>query len=425
MNILSTIVTFIFVFGVLVFVHEFGHFYFAKKSGILVREFSIGMGPKIFSRQKNGTAYTIRWLPLGGYVRMAGWGEDDNTLEKGKSVGLVLNEQGEVVRINTSSKIQLENAVPLEVTFADLEKDLMIAGYVYGQGDQVSSFKVTHDATIIEEDTTEIRIAPLDVQMQSAPVLKRLLVNFAGPLNNFILALVLFVLLVFMQGGVQVTNTNALGEIQENSPAEAAGLKEGDEILAINGKEIKTWFDLTEIVSQSPEKSLALKVKSEDKEKNITLVPESISQNGETVGKMGVAAPMKKDVLSKITGGVRLFLDNSLGIFKALGSLITDFSLNKLGGPVMMFEYSSQAAKSGFTTVLALMAILSVNLGIMNLLPIPALDGGKIVLNLIEAVRGKPISPEKEGIVTFIGFIFMFGLMILVTWNDISRYFLK
>lgn len=424
MNIASTIVTFIFVFGVLVIVHEFGHFYFAKKSGILVREFSVGMGPKIFSRQKNGTTYTIRWLPLGGYVRMAGWGEDENTLPAGSNVGLVLKDE-KVQRINLSDKIQLTDALPLEVTNADLEKDLKISGFVYGQGEQVFTYPVAHDATIIEQDGTEIRIAPIDVQMQSAKVWQRILVNFAGPLNNFILSLVLFIALVFIQGGVQVTNTNLVGEIQANSAAEVAGLKENDAITAIDGTKITDWQDLTAIVSQSPDTPLQLTVQRNGQTQEVTLIPEPVEQDGVVVGKMGVAAPLKTDLTSKLSGGFHLFIDNSLAIFKVLGSLLTDFSLDKLGGPVMMFQYSSQAAQSGFTTILALMAILSVNLGIMNLLPIPALDGGKIVLNVIEGIRGKPLSPEKEGIVTLIGFVFMFGLMILVTFNDISRYFMK
>ncbi|WP_071131432.1 RIP metalloprotease RseP [Enterococcus timonensis] len=424
MNIASTIVTFIFVFGVLVIFHEFGHFYFAKKSGILVREFSVGMGPKIFSRQKNGTTYTIRWLPLGGYVRMAGWGEDENTLPAGSNVGLVLKDE-KVQRINLSDKIQLTDALPLEVTNADLEKDLKISGFVYGQGEQVFTYPVAHDATIIEQDGTEIRIAPIDVQMQSAKVWQRILVNFAGPLNNFILSLVLFIALVFIQGGVQVTNTNLVGEIQANSAAEVAGLKENDAITAIDGTKITDWQDLTAIVSQSPDTPLQLTVQRNGQTQEVTLIPEPVEQDGVVVGKMGVAAPLKTDLTSKLSGGFHLFIDNSLAIFKVLGSLLTDFSLDKLGGPVMMFQYSSQAAQSGFTTILALMAILSVNLGIMNLLPIPALDGGKIVLNVIEGIRGKPLSPEKEGIVTLIGFVFMFGLMILVTFNDISRYFMK
>lgn len=425
MNTATTILTFIIVFGLLVLVHEFGHYYFAKKAGILVREFSIGMGPKIFSRQKNGTAYTIRWLPLGGYVRMAGWGEDDNEIQPGTPVGLVLNEKQEVTKINLSSKIQFQNALPMEVTYADLEKQLHITGYVYGNGDNVTTYPITHDASIIEEDGTEIRIAPLDVQMQSAKIWQRILVNFAGPLNNFILSLVLFILLVFMQGGVFVTNTNALGEVLPNSAAEKAGLKEGDNILTINGQKIQSWEEMTPIVASSPDKPLEVTYSRQGKEEKTILTPLKEGSGKDTVGKMGVYAPFQTSIFAKLKGGFSLFKENSLAIFKGIGSLIARPNLDKLGGPVMMFKYSSEAAKSGIKTVIGFMAMLSVNLGLMNLLPIPALDGGKIVLNVIEALRGKPLSQEKEGILTLVGFVFLFGLMILVTWNDISRYFLR
>ncbi len=297
--------------------------------------------------------------------------------------------------------------------------------FVYGKGNEVSTYKINHDATIMEEDGTEIRIAPIDVQMQSAKIWQRILVNFAGPLNNFILSLGLFILIVFMQGGVANPNSNLLGEVTPESAASAAGLKEGDAILSIGNKTIRNWQDMTEIISTSPNKELPVVFERHGKKENTLLTPKAEGEGKNQVGKMGVYVPMKKDLLSKLTGGFVMFKENSLAIFKGVGSLITRPKLDKLGGPVMMFQYSSQAAKGGIKTVLALMAMLSVNLGIMNLLPIPALDGGKIVLNVIEGLRGKPLSPEKEGILTLVGFVFLFGLMILVTWNDISRYFLR
>ena len=156
------IIAFIFIFGVIVVVHEFGHFYFAKKAGILVREFAIGMGPKIFAHiGKDGTAYTIRMLPLGGYVRMAGWGEDKTEIKTGTPVSLTLNEEGVVTRVNLSDKVLDNTSLPMNVTSFDFEEKLEITGLVL---DESKTFRVDHDATIIEEDGTEVRIAPLDVQ---------------------------------------------------------------------------------------------------------------------------------------------------------------------------------------------------------------------------------------------------------------------
>ncbi|MCA5012696.1 MULTISPECIES: RIP metalloprotease RseP [unclassified Enterococcus] len=421
---MKTIITFIIVFGILVLVHEFGHFFFAKRSGILVREFAIGMGPKIFAHQgKDGTAYTIRILPIGGYVRMAGMGEDETELAPGMTLSVELNEQEEVVKINTSKKVQLTNSIPMEMLEADLEEELFIKGYVNGDETNEITYKVNHDATIIEQDGTEVRIAPVDVQFQSAKLWQRMLTNFAGPMNNFILAFVLFTLYVFMQGGVTYTNTNQIGDVQADSPAQKADLKANDKILAIDGKEVSTWEDFTKIIQASPEKKLTLDVESDGKTKEVAITPKSQKSGEQEIGMIGITPPKKTSFTDKLAGGFQTTLESSMQIFKALKSLFTGFSLDKLGGPVMMFQMSSEASKAGLNTVIWLMAMLSVNLGIINLLPIPALDGGKIVLNIIEGLRGKPLSQEKEGILTLIGFGFIMVLMVLVTWNDIQRFF--
>lgn len=421
---MKTIITFIIVFGILVLVHEFGHFFFAKRSGILVREFAIGMGPKIFAHQgKDGTAYTIRILPIGGYVRMAGMGEDETELAPGMTLSVELNEREEVVKINTSKKVQLTNSIPMEMLEADLERGLFIKGYVNGDESKEVVYNVNHDATIIEQDGTEVRIAPIDVQFQSAKLWQRMLTNFAGPMNNFILAFVLFTVYVFMQGGVTYTNTNLIGEVQADSPAEKAELKAEDRIVSIDGTEVSDWAEFTKIIQESPNKELSLEVESDGKTRDVDITPKAQESAGEEIGVIGVVPPKKTGLTDKLVGGIQTTLESSLQIFKALKSLFTGFSLDKLGGPVMMFQMSSEASKAGLSTVIWLMAMLSVNLGIINLLPIPALDGGKIVLNIFEGVRGKPLSQEKEGIITLIGFGFIMLLMVLVTWNDIQRFF--
>lgn len=421
---MKTIITFIIVFGILVLVHEFGHFFFAKRSGILVREFAIGMGPKIFAHQgKDGTAYTIRILPIGGYVRMAGMGEDETELAPGMTLSVELNEQEEVVKINTSKKVQLTNSIPMEMLEADLERELFIKGYVNGDESKEITYKVNHDATVIEHDGTEVRIAPIDVQFQSAKLWQRMLTNFAGPMNNFILAFVLFTVYVFMQGGVTYTSTNLIGGIQADSPAQKAELKADDRILAIDGEKVSNWNEFTKIIQANPDKELSLEVESNGKTREVDITPKSQESGGQEIGVIGILPPKKTSFTDKLFGGIQITIDNSLQIFKALKSLFTGFSLDKLGGPVMMFQMSSEASKAGVSTVILLMAMLSVNLGIINLLPIPALDGGKIVLNILEGVRGKPLSQEKEGVITLIGFGFIMLLMVLVTWNDIQRFF--
>ncbi|HEN5943679.1 TPA: RIP metalloprotease RseP [Streptococcus agalactiae] len=415
------ILTFIIIFGVIVVVHEFGHFYFAKKSGILVREFAIGMGPKIFSYiDKEGTTYTIRILPLGGYVRMAGWGDDKTEIKTGTPASLTLNKEGIVTRINLSGK-QLDNtSLPINVTAYDLEDKLTITGLVLSE---TKTYSVDHDATIIEEDGTEIRIAPLDMQYQNASVWGRLITNFAGPMNNFILGLVVFIALAFIQGGVQDLSTNQV-RVSENGPAASAGLKNNDRILQIGSHKVSNWEQLTAAVEKSTrhlekKQKLALKIKSKEVVKTINVKPQKVDKSYI----IGIMPALKTSFKDKLLGGLKLAWESFFRILNELKKLIAHFSINKLGGPVALYQASSQAAKNGFVTVLNLMGLISINLGIMNLIPIPALDGGKIVMNILEAIRRKPLKQETETYITLAGVAVMLVLMIAVTWNDIMRAF--
>lgn len=421
---MKTILVFIIIFSVVVVIHEFGHYFFAKRAGILVREFAIGMGPKLFAHQgKDGTTYTIRMLPLGGYVQMAGWGEDETELTPGMPISLVQDKDGKVIKINTSKKVQLPHAIPIEVVDFDLEEKLTIAGYINGNEQEKVAYAVDHDATIIHEDGVEVRIAPKDVQFQSAKLWQRMLTNFAGPMNNFILAFVLFTGLVFAQGGVQDVNTTSISGIQNGSPAAEAGLKDGDEILAVNGKTVSNWQELSSEIQNYPDTKIPLEVKRGSDTLTIEATPEGKYAEGEKVGFMGISPGLKTSLGDKLLGGLKLTFNNALLIFRAVGNLIVQPDLDKLGGPVAIFQLSSQAASQGVASVVMMMAAISINLGIFNLLPIPGLDGGKLVLNILEGVRGKPISQEKEGIITLIGFGFLMLLMVLVTWNDIQRFF--
>lgn len=414
---IQTLITFIIVFGIIVVVHEYGHLFFAKRAGILVREFSIGMGPKIFAHQaKDGTFYSVRILPLGGYVRMAGWGDDTTEIKKGTPASLMLVED-QVVKINLSDRVNLENSVPMLVTEYDFEKALFIEGEVFGE---TRRYSVDHDATIIEGDGTEIRIAPLDVQYQSASVIGKILTNFAGPLNNFILGIIAFIIITFMQGGVP-SNTNEIGQVQPGTPAYTAGLQAKDKIQAVDGHKTADWNEVAQRISENEGQTVTLDIEREGTHKTVEVKPEKVEDRY----LIGITRSLKTGFVDKITGGFTRAIDAATLIFKALGNLISQPSLDKLGGPVAIYDLSGQAAREGITSVIALLAMLSINLGIVNLIPIPVLDGGKIVLNIIEALRGKPLSQEKEGILTLIGLVFMVLLMIAVTWNDILRAFIR
>ncbi len=416
------ILTFILVFGIIVVVHEFGHFYFAKKSGILVREFAIGMGPKIFAHiGKDGTAYTIRILPLGGYVRMAGWGDDTTEIKTGTPVSLTLTDDGKVKRINLSGKKLDQTALPMQVTQFDFEDKLFIKGLVL---EEEKTFAVDHDATVVELDGTEVRIAPLDVQYQNATIWGKLITNFAGPMNNFILGVVVFWILIFMQGGVRDVDTNQFHVMPQGALAKV-GVPETAQITKIGSHEINNWGSLIQAVeTETKDKTaptLDVTISEKGSDKQVTVTPE------ENQGRylLGVQPGIKSDFLSMFVGGFTTAADSALRILSALKNLIFQPDLNKLGGPVAIFKASSDAAKNGIENVLYFLAMISINIGIFNLIPIPALDGGKIVLNILEAIRRKPLKQETETYVTLAGVVIMVVLMIAVTWNDIMRLFFR
>lgn len=375
------ILTFILVFGIIVVVHEFGHFYFAKKSGILVREFAIGMGPKIFAHiGKDGTAYTIRILPLGGYVRMAGWGDDTTEIKTGTPVSLTLTDDGKVKRINLSGKKLDQTALPMQVTQFDFEDKLFIKGLVL---EEEKTFAVDHDATVVEADGTEVRIAPLDVQYQNATIWGKLITNFAGPMNNFILGVVVFWILIFMQGGVRDVDTNQFHIMPQGALAKV-GVPETAQITKIGSHEVSNWESLIQAVeSETKDKTaptLDVTISEKGSDKQVTVTPE------ESQGRylLGVQPGIKSDFVSMFVGGFTTAADSALRILSELKNLIFQPDLNKLGGPVAIFKASSDAAKNGIENVLYFLAVISINIGIFNLIPIPALDGGKIVLNILK-----------------------------------------
>ena len=421
-----TIITFILVFGILVLVHEYGHYYFAKRAGILVREFSIGMGPKIWWKRKNGTTYTVRILPVGGYVRLAGNDdEDEEELRPGTPVTLQLNDQDEVVTINASGKSTLFQGIPLQLVASDLTDGLWIKGYVNGDEDNLKQYPVNHDAVVIEHDGTAVQIAPRDVQFRSASLPARMMTNFAGPMNNFILSLIVFIILGFTLAGVP-TNNNQVGKVNSGSVAAQAGLKAGDQITRVNNTQVKNWTDLSANLSDKPGQRVRVTYVRNNHQKTVTLVPKTVKQGKQKVGQIGIIEQERTGFKDRLLFGWQQFVQAGTLIFAVLGHMFTHgFSLNDLGGPVAIYAGTSQATALGFNGVLNFLALLSINLGIVNLLPIPALDGGKLLLNIIEAVIRRPIPAKAEGIVTMIGFMILLILMILVTWNDIQRYFIR
>lgn len=419
---MNTVIAFIVIFGAIVFFHELGHFIFAKRAGILCREFAIGMGPKVFTHKRGETLYTIRLLPIGGYVRMAGDDPEAVEIKPGFRVGLLFGLDGKVNKIILNNKDKFPDARVIEVEKADLERELVLKGYPEDADETLQSFPV-HPEAVTVENGAETQIAPYNRQFASKTLGQRAMAIFAGPMMNFILAFLIFLTLAFIQG--VPSNDPKLGKLADGGAATEAGLKEGDVVQSIAGAEISSWSDVVEIIRKNPNKELDFVIERGGKEQVISVTPKSQEVEKKEIGIIGVYSPVEKSPMLAVKYGFTETVYWSKKIFEMLGLLVTgQFAIDMLSGPVGIYATTDTVVKSGIFVLMKWTAMLSVNLGIMNLLPIPALDGGRLLFFAVEAVRGKPVDRQKEGLVHFIGFALLMLLMLVVTWHDIQRFFL-
>ncbi|MGY3713886.1 RIP metalloprotease RseP [Sutcliffiella cohnii] len=419
---METVISFIIIFGVLVFVHEWGHLIFAKRAGILCREFAIGFGPKVFSFKKNETVYTIRLLPIGGFVRMAGEDPEMIDVKAGYHVGLLFNEQGEVNKVVINNKDKYPDAKIIEVEHADLEHEMIIKGYELSDEETLTLYKVSDESYFIV-DGQEVQIAPYKRQFASKTLWQRTMAIFAGPMMNFVLAFIIFAFLGVVHG--YPVNEAKLGDLTPDGPALAAGFQKDDTVIAINDTTVSTWEEIVAIIQASPSEELLFHIERNGQSMNIPVTPKADEVDGETRGIIGVYMPMEKSIVTAIPrAGVETYTWTK-EIIIGVGKLVTgQFSIDMLSGPVGIYKSTEVVAESGIFLLMRWAAVLSINLGIINLLPIPALDGGRLMFFAVEAVRGKPIDRHKEGLVHLIGFALLMLLMLVVTWNDIQRFFL-
>lgn len=426
MIMLQSLIAFIFVFGVIVIIHESGHFIAAKNCGVLVREFAIGFGPKLFQTHKNETTYTIRVLPLGGYVMLAG-DEEEEDLRPGMFIHLELDNDEQVSKINLTKDEMTNRGLPFEVVRFDLVDDLTITGHM-SRSDELITYHVRSDALIVREEGTIVQIAPRDRQLESKPVWQRLMINFAGPAFNFILSIIVFSSLAFMAGGVP-SSEPILGEFQADSPIGETSLEVGDRIQSVNDQSVNTWSELVQEIQKYPEETITLTAeKSNGEIVTDQVTPDQVqTEDGQTFGQIGVQVYMETDIWSKIKYGfIQTWMVMTL-VVKTLGQMVTGaLGMEQLGGPIAILATTSEVTRvGGISGIISLIAVLSANIGLMNLLPIPGLDGGKILFNMVEAVRGKPISRDIEIVITMIGVFILLGLMIFVTWQDLTRFVFK
>ncbi len=253
--------------------------------------------------------------------------------------------------------------------------------------------------------------------------MQRTLAIAAGPAMNFVLAFIILIVIGLLQG--TPIDKPILGTLTEDGAALQAGLHEGDIVREIDNEQVSTWNDIVNIIRSHPEDEISFVVERNGELQEIAVTPKAQQVEDKTIGIIGVYGPVEKSVLPSLKYGVMETFMWTKEILLGLGKLITgQFSIDMLSGPVGIYVSTDTVVQSGIFYVMKWAAILSINLGIVNLLPLPALDGGRLVFFALEAVRGKPIDKQKEGMVHFIGFALLMLLMLVVTWNDIQKFFL-
>ena len=427
---MAGILAFIVVFGLLVTVHEFGHMFFAKRAGIMCPEFAIGMGPKIFSYKYNDTQYTIRLLPIGGYVRMASKDMEINPLNAGMRVQVKLNDRDEITHILLDDKHNFQFAEELEVIDSDISEEMYIRAYRLTDNQEVTYY--FSEETYFVEDAELERIAPLSGRFESKSVWQRFLTLFAGPLFNFLLAFVLFTILFYIQG--KASDEPIVGQVVEDTPAEEINLESGDRILEIDGQEVESWSHMTSLIQAGQGESQELLIDSDGQQRTENLEPviESTELPDGTVNErliIGVGAYFENGIIAPIWWGIHETVSSMSLIFelvvRMIGTIFAGtFSFDMLNGPVGIYKVTESVAAQGILVLMRFTALLSVNLGIMNLLPIPALDGGRILFVLYEGIFRRPLNRKVELNIQLIGVLFVLIIMVLVTWNDIKTFFL-
>ena len=349
----TNIISFAIVLGVLIFVHEFGHFLLAKLMGVGVKKFSLGFGPRIVGKKIGMTEYLISAIPLGGYVKMVG-----------------------------------------ESPEKELDESLL----------------------------------PLSFSHKS--LFKRSLIVLAGPAFNLLLSVVIF-FVFFQVSGLPIMKPE-VGEVQEGMPAHEAGIRTGDRVLSIDGKPVARWEDLADLIKQSSGGPLRIEILRDNSTLLVKVVPKLVSSKnlfGEPVEKyvIGITASGAVTIerlnpfQSAAQGVLQTWQIGKLTVL-AIGKIIAGtISAKTLGGPIMIAQLAGQQAEAGIINLIFFIALLSVNLGIINLLPIPVLDGGHLMFFLIEAVSRRPINLKMREVAQQVGIFILVLLMIFVFYNDIVR----
>ena len=352
-SVLSAVV----VLGILIFVHELGHFLFCKILDVGVEKFSLGFGPKVVGFRRGETEYLLSALPLGGYVKMLG-----------------------------------ENGEGAEVPEQERHRTFM-----------------------------------------GKPPIKRILIVAAGPLFNLVFAW-LVMILIYLLGVPSVTTK--IGEVLKDKPAARTGILAGDVVKAVNGRGMTRWDDLSSTIAVSKGERLVIQVKRGEKLLTFSLKPELTTRKnlfGEAVSTPVVGIVASGEVFTERFGTVEAVVKGTVQTATLIDLTVVSLAkmvervvpLDSVGGPIMIAKMAGEQAAAGGVSFLAFMALLSINLGILNLLPIPVLDGGHLVFYSVEMIFRRPVSMRVREMAQQAGLVLLIGIMLLAFYNDIIRYFLK
>lgn len=413
---MTTFIVSILVFSAIILVHEFGHYKAARSVGIKVEEFAMGMGPLIFKKEKNGTIYSLRAIPIGGFVRMEGEEEDVHsaTSFSTKTVWQRFMVVGAGAFMNFILALVLFIAIAFAYGINGTTIDIIDENsneYEAGirSGDKIIS--VNGKKAYIWEDVY-YEIASPESTYYTAEIERDGSIKQYKIENNY------RKLLGITSTVVNGKTTTTVAPSDMTTPAYKAGIKEGDKVIKINGKDVSTWEEIIkEIDLAENNKEVTVTVERKGEVLNFNIAPvEQISVRYNTLVDKSFIAAVASSAYKTVYYIKLMFVTIVQLISGQLGS-------ETLGGPVMVISMVGEASKNGLLSVLNLAAFISINLGFMNLLPIPALDGSKLVFLMVEKIRGKAIPAEKEGVVHFIGFVMLISFMLFITYKDILRLF--
>ncbi|MFD1674672.1 M50 family metallopeptidase [Alicyclobacillus fodiniaquatilis] len=405
------------VFGVCIALHEFGHFYVAKRAGVAVPVFSIGFGPKLVKWRRGGTEYSIRLLPLGGFVQMAGEAPQESWFPLGQKIAYELNESVEIVKLGDPK--DLKHGYVGVLRRADLT-DRMEMAIETAEG--LRTFQVKPYAQVMMNARSSMPLVEKHEQVLGKPLWKRAAIILAGPVMNFLLAAFLFAL-VNAHFGVATT---VIGQIEKGSPAQAAGLQAGDQILAVNGQRIHGWNDLLISVqgdkpTQGASKPNPLQLLVERDGSNQTLTVQPKLQKG--VPMLGIDTALSHNPIRATGSAFTMLYHDSALTLQGYKQLVAQHQFQDLSGPVGIADVITQQVHYGIWNVVMIAGVISVNLGLFNLIPIPALDGGRLLFMIIELVRGRKVDPQREGFVHFVGFAVLMLFAVVITYRDVTHLF--